>query len=183
MPNHVLACPVCHSSLLIAHNTSIGGTVADNLVLLDSAVETPAAAKARVAWEAAVAAQDAPQTALYAAQGALATDAASVPVDDAKVAADAAALEKAKADLAAAAKVTADADAAYAAARALPPPLVVGALSPDGNWSWSGDEWVEVAKIPPPLPPEAIAETPAEEAVEDAPVTPPATTTAMSVNG
>ncbi len=189
MPNHILTCPVCHSSLLIAHNTSLGGTVMDNLVLLDSAVETPAAAKARVVWEAAVAAEVAPQTALYDAQGALAVDAAAVPVDDAKVAADAAALEKAKTDFAAAAKVTADADAAYAAARALPRPLEVGALSPDGNWSWSGDEWIELAKIPPPLPPEVVAETPAEEAAEDAPVpppvpsTPPSPTTAVNLGG
>jgi hypothetical protein len=167
MANHVLTCPVCHSSLLIAHNTSLGGEVMDNLVLLDSAVETPAAAKARVVWEAALAAQEAPQTALYAAQGALAADAEAIPVDDAKIAADAAALEKAKADLAVATKATLEADAAYAAARALPPPLEVGDLDATGNWSWGGDEWIEVAKIPPPLPPEAVVETPAFEAAED----------------
>jgi hypothetical protein len=173
--------------LLIAHNTSIGGTIQDNLVLLDSVVETAAAAKARVVWEEAVAAEEAPQTALYTAQGALAVDAEAKPIDDAKIAADAAALEKAKADLAAAAKVTADAEAAYAAARAIPPVPEVGDLSADGNWSWSGDEWIEVAKIPPPLPPGVIAETAVQEATEpaDHPVntTPVASTTAVSVNG
>jgi hypothetical protein len=174
MANHILECPNCHSLLLIAHNTSLGGTVMDNLVLVDSATETPAAAAARATYEAAVAAQEAAQTALDAAQATLDTDSAATPVDDAKVAADSEAVTKAQTDLATATQATADADVAYTAARNLPPLPAVGSLSPDGQWSWSGDEWEEVAKTPPPLPAGVVAETPAEEAAEDAPVTPPA---------
>jgi hypothetical protein len=181
MANHVLECPNCHSLLLIAHNTSLGGVVQDNLVLVDSAKETPAAAAARATWEAAVTAQDTAQKALDAAQATLDTDAAATPVDDAKIATDTAAVDKAKADLATATKATADADAAYTAARNLPLPPAIGALSPDGNWSWTGDEWEEVTKTPPPLPPGVVAETPAEEAAEDAPV--PASSTAVNLNG
>lgn len=57
MANHVLTCPVCHSALLIAHNTSLGGQVMDNLVLLDSAPETAEAAAEREALEASQAAE------------------------------------------------------------------------------------------------------------------------------
>lgn len=158
MANHALTCPVCHSSLLIAHNTSLGGEVVDNLVLLDAAAETPAAAKGRTDWEAAVAAQEAAQKTLDEA-------AAATPVDDAK-------LSEANVALIAAQQATAAAEAAYAKARALPTPPAVGTLSPDGQWSWSGDEWQEVAKTPPPLPPGVVAETPAEEATEEAAETP-----------
>jgi hypothetical protein len=41
---HVLTCPVCHSSLLIENRDAVGGMSMPNLVLLDSATETPAAA-------------------------------------------------------------------------------------------------------------------------------------------
>jgi hypothetical protein len=181
MANHALTCPVCHSSLLIAHNTSLGGVVEDNLVLLDSAVETPAAAKGRTDWEAAVAAQATAQEALDKAQATLDTDAAATPPDEAKLATDTAVVDKARTELATAAKATADADAAYATARALPAPPPVGTLSPDGNWSWSGDEWTEVAKTPPPLPPGVVAETPAEEAAETP--EPPAEPAPVTANG
>jgi multidrug efflux pump subunit AcrA (membrane-fusion protein) len=185
MANHVLTCPVCHSALLIAHNTSLGGQVMDNLVLLDSAKETALAAAARATLEAAQAATVAAQEKLDTAVAALESARQATPPDDAKVTAAEADVATAKAEFDAAVKEEADAQTAYDAALAVPPPPAVGTLSPDGNWTWTGDEWEEVAKTPPPLPAGVVAETPAEEAAElaETPVTPPSTTTAVVVNG
>jgi hypothetical protein len=180
MANHVLTCPVCHSALLIAHNTSLGGQVMDNLVLLDSAKETPVAAAARATLETAQAATVAAQEKLDTAVTALEAARQATPPDDAKVTAAEADVVTAKTEFDTAVKAEADAQVAYDKALATPPPPAVGTLSPDGEWSWSGEEWQEVAKTPPPLPAGVVAETAPEEALEDEPITPPVNATPVA---
>ena len=122
---HVLTCPVCHSSLLVENRDSIGGVVQPNLVLLDSAKETPEAATARGTWETAQTAKEAAQEKLDTAVAALEAARQATPPDDAKVVAAEADVATAKTEFDAASKAEADAQVAYEAALTTPPPAPV----------------------------------------------------------
>jgi hypothetical protein len=176
---HILTCPVCHTSLLVEHADSIGGSVGSNVVLIDYAKETARAAAARKVLEDATSKMEAADAAVAKAttdnEAAQAAATADTPPDDAKVAA----AQKTAADLAtaveaqtAAQAVVDQAAADYEVARKTPPPPPVGFLSPDGNWEWDGAKWAEVTPKPPPLPPgvdlpvEAPAAAPAQVPAE-----------------
>jgi|GEM_PF-6898560 len=129
---HVLSCPVCHSTLLIENRDAVGGMSMPNLVLLDSAVESPAAATARTAWENAQTAKEAAQAKLDTANAALESASQATPIDDAKVTAAAADALTAKTEFDAASKAEADAQVAYEAAANAPIPVPVPVL-PTGS--------------------------------------------------
>ena len=169
---HAVTCPVCHAALLIENRDSIGGQVIPNLVVLDSAKETPETTRARVAMEAAQIKVDDAATARDKAQGALDAAAAATPIDDAKVAKASADLTAAQAALTAAEAELDLAVEAYEEARIQPLPPQAGTLSPDGKWEWDGTKWVLLPPQPPPLPAgfeaaEEPGETAATEVAEE----------------
>ena len=164
---HVLTCPVCHSSLLIENRDSIGGQVMPNLVILDSAAETPVAATARTAWENAQDAVITAQAKLDTANTALESASQATPIDDAKVQAAAADVATAKAERDAAVKAEADAQVAYQTAvnTPMPPPVV-----PLPAGTFTGDLTVLSASGVTPITVSFTGTSDSDEAAESAAV-------------